>query len=338
MELGYGTVGGRAVARVGDGIVELAPLGFATLDRLLAAGPDTWRSIGEEVRRRDVRPLDAEPELPVVFGDVVDFYASLDHATNMGRILRPGSEPLLPNWRHLPVGYHSRAGGIAVSGTPVRRPEGLVGPGERRPTAKLDFELEVGFVVGVGNDAPVAPDDTTRHLFGAVLVNDWSARDIQAFEYQPLGPLLGKSFLTSVSPWIVPLDALPRIEGPVQDPPPDAALAAADPWSFDVDLLVELNGTCVTRSNLRHLYWTVAQMFAHLTSNGSRLRTGDLLATGTVSGPAPEARGCLLERTWNGTDPLRLDDGATRTFLEDGDTVVLRSSVLGECTGTVKGA
>jgi fumarylacetoacetase len=354
--------------RIGDHVLpvrdavtaDLAPLvSGPNLDALLAAGPRAWRQVRDQLTehltdRRYERSLtaveDVEMFLPFTVADYVDFYSSLEHATNLGRILRPGAEPLLPNWRHLPVAYHGRAGSVAVSGTPVRRPCGLVREGEtvrRGPTAMLDFELEVGFVVGCGNarGVPIAPDDADRHVFGAVLVNDWSARDIQSFDYQPLGPTLGKSFLTPNSPRVVPLVALEPflVDPPAQDPRPDPFLTTRRAWAIDLALSVELCGTPVTRTNLRHLYWTFAQQLAHLTSNGAVARTGDLLATGTVSGANPDERGSLIELTWRGERPLTLADGSTRTWLEDGDTVVMSATTghgerrvgFGEVTGTV---
>jgi fumarylacetoacetase len=350
--LPYGVVrdaSGRrtAVARIGDHVVALADVlagddrslfAHGSLDAFIAAGPARWREVRARLFEhladgRNERPLtaisDVEPLLPFTVADYTDFYASIEHATNLGRILRPGSPPLLPNWRHLPVAYHGRAGTVAVSGTPVRRPCGLVPRGadvERAPTRMLDFELELGFVVGAASvpGRPVRPDDADRQVFGVVLLNDWSARDIQAFEYQPLGPFLGKSFLTSISPWIVPLGALAPFltEPPPQEPEPDPFLRAHRPWALDLSLEVELCATIVTRPNARHLYWTFAQQLAHLTSNGAPVRSGDLFATGTVSDPY--AAGSMIELTWRGERPLTLADGTTRTWLHDGDEVVLR--------------
>jgi fumarylacetoacetase len=217
----------------------------------------------------------------------------------------------------------------------------------RQPCAALDIELEVGFVVGPGNELgePIAPDDAGAHVFGAVLVNDWSARDIQRFEYQPLGPFLGKSFLTTISPWVVPLDALAPhfVAPPLQVPDPDAFLRAQRPWGIDLHLDVDLNGTRIATTNFRHLYWTFAQQLAHLTSNGATTRPGDLFASGTASGPEPGERGSLIELTWGGRDPITLDDGTLRTWLQDGDTVTLRGHAgagaqrvgFGAATGTV---
>jgi fumarylacetoacetase len=284
-----------------------------------------------------------------VVGDYVDFYSSIDHATNVGRMFRPDAEPLLPNWRHLPVGYHGRAGTVVVSGTPIRRPQG-----QRRergadapafgPSARLDIELELGFVVGVARDAAVPVDRALDHVFGVVLLNDWSARDLQAWEYRPLGPFLAKSFATSISAWVTPLEALrdSRVPAPRQDPEPLPYLRE-EPWAFDLDLEVELNGATIARTSARHLYWSAAQQLAHMTVNGASTRVGDLFATGTISGPGREQRGSLLELSWDGAEPIALPDGSTRTFLEDGDEVVLRGRAgdaieLGEVRGRIEPA
>ncbi|MCU1373553.1 MAG: fahA [Actinomycetia bacterium] len=343
--LPFGIAGGRVVTRLGDAVLAVGDVvadpvfESPSLNAFMAQGPDAWQEVRQALTATAASPGtlpttpigDVELSLPVEIGDYVDFYSSLQHATNLGHLFRPDGEPLLPNWRHLPVGYHGRSGTIAVSGTPVLRPTGLVPSGEgvvRQPSARLDIELEVGFVVGVGNERghPIGVDDVDRHVFGAVLVNDWSARDIQAFEYVPLGPFLGKSFLTSISPWVVPLEALrPHlVPAAAQDPRPDELLRARRDWGLDLELEVELNGTTVSRTNFRHLYWSFAQQLAHLTSNGASTRPGDLFASGTVSGPTPTEYGSLLELTWRGRDPLTLADGSTRSFLEDGDTVVLR--------------
>jgi fumarylacetoacetase len=312
--------------------------------------------LGDDRRQGEVEPhlhrLDeVELSLPWEVADYVDFYSSLQHATNLGRMFRPEGEPLLPNWRHLPVGYHGRAGTVVVSGTPIPRPRG-----QRRgdqgpvfgPSQRLDIEAEVGFVVGMGSrlGSPVAAEDFTRHVFGVVLVNDWSARDIQAWEYQPLGPFLGKSFATSAAAWITPLAALgaARVPPPPQDPEPLPYLADPDPWSLDLRLEVALNGEVVSRPPFSTTYWTPGQQLAHLTCNGASLRTGDLFASGTVSGPQPHGWGSLIELTWNGERPLELGDGSTRVFLEDGDEVVIGATApavggglirLGEVAGRV---
>lgn len=292
------------------------------------------------LRRRDT----VTPCVPAAVGDYVDFYSSLEHATNLGRIMRPGSEPLLPNWRHLPVGYHGRSSTIVASGADVPRPLGQQRPpAEGRPpvfgpSQRLDFELEVGFLTGPGNarGEAIPTSRAADHVAGLVLVNDWSARDVQAWEYQPLGPFLGKSFATSVSPWVVPLDALEpfRVPQRPQDPPVRDYLRVDADWSFDVHLEVAVapdggDETVVCQTNLRHLYWTVPQQLTHVTSNGASVRPGDLYASGTVSGPDPGTYGSLIELTWGGTAPLALTDGPERTFLDDGDVVVMRAHAGG---------
>ena len=331
-----------------------------SLNRFLAAGSATWGAVRRRVsalltagnvdladrgldRRALFRQDAVEPRLPCEVGDYVDFYSCLEHATNLGRIMRPHGDPLLPNWRHLPVGYHGRAGTIVVSGTPVRRPLGQQRPADVGapprfgPSRMLDFELEVGFLTGPANalGEPIPADRAAEHIFGLVLVNDWSARDIQAWEYQPLGPFLGKSFATSISAWVVPLDALAPfwVPAPTQDPPVEAHLRADGDWALDLHLEVALTPAgadehVVARTSFRHLYWTLPQQLAHLTSNGATVRPGDLCASGTVSGPTPDSRGSLIELTWGGEQPLVLGD-RRRTYLEDGDTVVLR----GHCGG-----
>ena len=337
-----------------------------TLNPLMAAGPRTWRAVRARVTDRlesrahapAVQPLllplpQTRNHLPFTVADYTDFFSSRHHAENLGRILRPGTEPLHPNWTHLPAGYHGRAGSITVSGTPVTRPHGQrIPPNDTQPvygpTIRLDFEAEVGFIVGVPTRTgqTLTVDEFSDHVFGAVLVNDWSARDIQAWEYQPLGPFLGKSFATSVSPWIVTLDALAeaRVAPPHQDPAPLPHLIG-DHWGYDLRLRVELNGTPISEPPFAGLYWTPAQQLAHLTSNGAPLRTGDLLASGTVSGPEPHQRGSLIELTWNGGYPLLLADGTTRTFLADGDTVTITATApgppgthigFGAVTGTIQ--
>lgn len=321
-----------------------------TLNPLMAAGPRTWRAVRdrltalltEQTHESAVRPLlrplpTVTCHLPFEVADYVDFFSSRQHAENLGRFLRPGTDPLLPNWTHLPVGYHGRAGTVVISDTPVSRPHGqrLPSPGADPvygPTTRLDIEAEVGFVVGTPTDLgrTVPVERFADHVFGAVLVNDWSARDIQSWEYQPLGPFLGKSFITSLSPWVVPLDALDeaRVHPPHQDPAPLHHLMG-DHWGYDLELQISLNGTVVSRPPFAGLYWTPAQQLAHLTSNGASLRTGDLYASGTVSGDEPRQRGSLIELTWNGTEPLKLDDGTTRTFLADGDTVAISATAPG---------
>ena len=361
--LPYGvfSVGGdapRVGVRLGDDVVDLAVLlddevfAAPALNPFLARGPARWA----EVRARltdllagDVPDAARHPvsgvalHLPFEVADYVDFYASEHHATNLGRLFRPDAEPLLPNWRHLPVGYHGRAGTVVVSGTDVVRPSGQrKAPDEAAPTfgpsRRLDIEAELGFVVGAGSalGEPIGVDDVAEHVFGAVLVNDWSARDIQAWEYQPLGPHLGKSFATSISPWVVPLAALQaaRVPLPGQDPEPLPYLREREAWGLDVEMVVEWNGEEVSRPPYRTMYWSPAQMLAHLTANGASARTGDLFASGTVSGPEQRQRGAFIELTWGGREPITVK-GEERTFLLDGDEVVIRASAPGAGGGRI---
>jgi fumarylacetoacetase len=337
--LPYGVVGGRCVVRYGDQLLPLESIDDVftgpTLNPFLALGRPGWERIRERVVSAleagsvDLLPLN-EPELPVAVGDYVDFFSSLEHATNLGRLFRPGGEELLPNWRHLPVGYHGRAGSVVVSGTPIVRPHGQ--RPEFGPTEALDIELELGFITGPGKPlgAPIGAAEVREHVFGFVLVNDWSARDLQRWEYQPLGPFLAKSFATSISPWIVPLAALEPYLVPAreQDPLPLPYLRTEGDWALDLDLEVELNGTVISRTNARGLYWTFPQQLAHATVNGAAVRPGDLFASGTISGPTPGSEGSLIE--------------LGRPFLSDGDTVVLRGAAgtisFGEVRGTVVSA
>jgi len=339
--------------RDGDDVVDLCALGSAfaqpSLNALMAQGPQAWADALERARGHDgprVPVVDATLLLPFEVADYVDFNSSLEHATNLGRLFRPGGDPLLPNWRHLPIGYHGRAGTVAVSGTDVVRPRGqLKPPGSDvpvfEPSRRLDLELELGFVVGVPSrrGEHVSPERFAEHVFGVVLVNDWSARDLQAWEYVPLGPFLGKSFLTSISAWVTPLALLEgrRRPAPVQDPPPLPYLEGGGDWALDLDLEVELNGTTIARGNARTLYWTMPQLLAHATSNGASVRSGDLMASGTISGLQHGSEGSLIELTHDGAEPLRLADGRERTFLEDGDEVVLRGGGGGVALGEVRG-
>ncbi|MER7211352.1 fumarylacetoacetase [Streptosporangium sp. NPDC000239] len=353
----------RVGVRYGEHVVDLAGVlhdeVFATgsLNAFMARGSAAWRdtrTVLQNKLRTDpgaveahLVPLDqVRLHLPFEVADYVDFYCSLEHASNLGRMFRPNEEPLKPNWRHLPVGYHGRAGTVVVSGTPVVRPSGQRGAGVFGPSAKLDIEAELGFVVGTPTALGERSGRFADHVFGVTLVNDWSARDIQAWEYVPLGPFLGKSFATSVSPWITPLDALSeaRTPGVTQDPEPLDYLRRDEPWGLDLTLEVALNGEVVSRPPYRGMYWTPDQMLAHMTVNGASLRTGDLYASGTVSGADPDQRGSLIELTWNGTEPLKLPDGSSKTFLEDGDTVTITATApgpggtvitLGEVSGTV---
>ena len=318
----------------------------ASLNSLMAAGADTWRQVrawaSELLLDRSQRdavqllPLDAlRPRLPFEVADYVDFYASLDHASTVGRIFRPDQDPVLPNWRHLPVGYHGRAGSVVVSGTPVHRPSG-----QRRgsdgpvfgPSIRLDIEAELGFVVGrsTAQGTRVATGAFADTVFGVVGLNDWSARDIQAWEYVPLGPNLGKSFATSIAAWVTPLAALEhaRVPLPGQEPAVLEYLAVQEPAGYDIQVEIEINGAVVSRPPYASMYWSPAQMLAHMTVNGAALRVGDLFGSGTVSGPGPRERGSLLELGWDGRDPWRRD-GREGAYLEDGDEVVLRYSAPG---------
>ncbi len=359
----------RIGVRHADSVVDVSTvrpeLDRPTLNDFMALGSGAWADARAEIstlvsaEALPTVPIDSVAlHLPFTVGDYVDFYASLDHASNVGRIFRPDQEPLLPNWRHLPVGYHGRAGTIVVSGTRVIRPCGQrvsTGPTtedsprpEYGPSRRLDIEAELGFVVGVGSEqgSRIGVDEFQEHVFGVVGLNDWSARDIQAWEYVPLGPFLGKSFATSVSAWVTPLAALAaaRSELPTQEPAPLPYLAGgSDTWALEIEVEVVLNGEVVSRPPYRTMYWSPAQMLAHLTVNGASTRPGDLFASGTISGPEPDQRGSFLELSWGGKEPFA--DG--RTFLEDGDEVTLRYSApstgggritLGEVTGRIEPA
>ena len=400
--LPYGVFSTRAEAprcgvRVGDTVVDLSvieallPVAAGTfaqpaLNDFMAAGTGTWDAVrsrlqsllsadsdadlrdDEALRARAIVPLaDVTMHLPAAIGDYTDFYSSRQHATNVGSMFRDPDNALMPNWLHLPVGYHGRASSVVVSGVPVVRPSGQTRPGAEAPpvfgpSRQLDIELELGVFVGPGNELgdPIGIDDAHDHVFGYVLVNDWSARDIQRWEYVPLGPFLAKSFCTSISPWVVPAAALDpfRIDGEAQtgsNPEPLPYLRQAEPRSLDVGLEVAIetaamraSGTTpetVARSNAKHLYWSPEQQIAHHTVAGCNLRPGDLLASGTISGDTEDSYGSLLEITWRGTKPLALPGGETRTFLEDGDRVVLsgvaerggRRVGFGEVEATVVG-
>jgi fumarylacetoacetase len=363
----------RTGVAIGDHVLDLAAAtgdpvhATGSLNAFMAGGPAAWRQLRADLVRRltaDGYRADVEPHLlprdgvtlhlPFEVADYVDFYSSQHHAENLGRMFRPDSAPLTPNWKHLPIGYHGRAGTVAVSGTPVVRPSG-----QRKaaaddaptfgPSQRLDIEAEVGFVVGtpstLGESVPL--DAFPHHVFGVCLVNDWSARDLQAWEYVPLGPFLGKSFLTSISPWVVPLAALEaaRVTPPRRDPRLLPYLDdAAHPWGLDITLEARLNGELVSCPPFAPMYWTPAQQLAHMAVNGASLRTGDLFASGTVSGPRRDQRGSLIELSWNGQEPFPLADGSVRTFLEDGDVVTITASApgpagsrigFGEVTGMV---
>jgi fumarylacetoacetase len=372
-----------AAAGVPQGVVATA-CAEPSLNNLMALGRDHWSDLRARIsdllaadsvsyhprlgERILVPALEAELLLPARIGDYSDFYASIHHATNVGSMFRPDS-PLLPNYKWVPIGYHGRASSIVLSGTPVRRPRGQIkGPDADEPvytaSRALDYECEMGCFVGPGNPLgqPVPLARAEDHLFGLCLVNDWSARDIQTWEYQPLGPFLAKSFATSVSPWVVTLEALepfriPGFNRPAGDPAPLPYLTAdRDRACGGIDVMVEVTLSSarmregrveplrLSRSRLADLYWTMGQMFTHHTSNGCNLQPGDLFASGTISGPTRESRGCLLELTWRGTEPLTLPNGEARKFLEDGDEVILRAFCespaavrigFGECRGVV---
>ena len=374
----------RVAVRIGDFVLDLSLVAAAdmvdthalfdqpTLNPFMAAGPAAWEStrawvtglLTDETERDLVEPALSPVDsvrmlMPFTVGDYVDFYASEHHASNVGRMFRPDSEPLLPNWKNLPVGYHGRSGTVVVSGTDVVRPCGQrVSTGSTKedgtprptygPSQRLDIEAELGFVVGVPSPMGdrVATADLARHTFGVVGLNDWSARDIQAWEYVPLGPFLGKSFATSISAWVTPLAALDAAWTalPGQDDPEVLDyLRVDDPAGLDIDVEVVLDGEVVARPPYATMYWSPAQMLAHTTVNGAALRTGDLWASGTISGPEPGQRGSLLELSWGGKEPFTAA-GRERTFLEDGDEVTLRYSApstgggrltLGEVTGRI---
>ena len=368
--------GPRTGVAIGDLVVDLHAVtgddvhGTGSLNAFMARGPQAWQALRTDLitwltdptHRARIEPHlmprgEVTMHLPIEVADYVDFYSSQHHAENLGRMFRPDSEPLTPNWKHLPIGYHGRAGTVRISGTPVVRPSGQrKAPTDDGPTfgpsQRLDIETEVGFVVGTPSElgTPVPLSAFPDHVFGVCLVNDWSARDLQSWEYVPLGPFLGKSFLTSVSPWVVPLAALEaaRVTPPARDPRPLPYLDDADaPWGLDISLEVRLNGELLSCPPFGQLYWTAAQQLAHMTVNGASLRTGDLYASGTVSGPQRDQRGSFIELSWGGKEPLTLADGTTRTFLEDGDVVSITATApapdgtrlaFGEVTGRIEPA
>jgi fumarylacetoacetase len=309
-----------------------------TLTRLLSADEPTLRD-NAKLRDRALVPMrDVEMLLPVEIGDYTDFYSSKEHATNVGIMFRGKENALMPNWLHLPVAYHGRASSIVISGTDLHRPLGQTKADDAAaptfgPSRVVDFELEMGFFVGPGNvlGQPIPTAQQMDHIFGLVLVNDWSARDIQKWEYQPLGPFLAKNFGTSISPWVVTLDALEpfRTSGPAQDPQPLPYLRTSGPMSYDIQLDVLLqtpkmdSPQRISRSSFKHLYWNMAQQLAHHTVNGCNLRPGDMLASGTISGPTPDSYGSMLELAWKGTKPIQLSNGETRTSLQDDDRLTL---------------
>jgi fumarylacetoacetase len=360
--LPYGVVdpgdGPMVAVRVGDHALPLPPLSPAlgerlaglvvegSLDPLLVAGRPAWTALRARLRDlvaaasapagASLLPLSGVPALlPFTVGDYVDFYSSRHHAENVGRMMRPDTEPLLPNWTHLPVGYHGRSGTVVVSATSVVRPHGprrgADGP-RFGPTERLDAEAEVGFVCGGPPACRVPTSAAGEHIFGVALVNDWSARDIQSWEYQPLGPFLGKSFATSIAAWITPLEALAAARIPVVEPPHPRMdyLVEDPPWGLDLRLEITWNGTVVSRPCFADMSYSCAQQLTHMTVNGATVRPGDLFASGTVSGPRKDQRGCFLELTWGGREPVELAGGDRRTFLEDGDTVVITATAPGD--------
>lgn len=379
--------GTRVGVAIGDSVLdlfELAGLGYLdgvvrerevfqskSLNAFISLGPKVWSNTRRRLQELleegndSLKPRASQIliprssvrlHMPVEVGDYTDFYSSIEHATNVGRMFRPDN-PLLPNWKHLPVAYHGRASSIVVSGTDIVRPKGqFVHPGsevpEFGPSSRLDFELELAFVVGrtTALGETVAVNDAEEAIFGVCLFNDWSARDIQKWEYVPLGPFLGKSFASSVSPWIVPLEALEpfRVGGPEQDPPVLEYLRSPGQHNFDLNLEVAIapqnsEPTVVCRTNFKDMYWSMAQQLAHHTCNGCNVRVGDIMASGTISGKDKSSFGSLLELSWGGKEPLELGEGQHRTFLQDGDTVIMRGGAerdgikidLGEVRGTI---
>ncbi|HVL38339.1 MAG TPA: fumarylacetoacetase [Fimbriimonadaceae bacterium] len=359
LPLTRGLVQGEArwLSRIGDRFLDLERISLPPAD----VSPDAWRvvrqalyemlradspapdAVRQQVRKACLALEEVQLTLPVSPRAFVDFYSGIHHASNVGRMFRPEQAPLLPNYRHVPIGYNGRASTVFVSGTDIKRPRGQQKRGENvvfEPSRELDFELEMGFYIGRTSEGRgIEPDEFTEYAAGMVIVNDWSARDIQRWEYQPLGPFLAKSFATSVSPYIVSFDALEpfRIEGMPQDPEPLPYLQATQPWHYDIELEVSLKTDKMTkpqvicRSNTKHLYWSMAQQLAHQASNGTIIEPGDLYATGTISGPEEGQFGSMLEASWKGEKPLLMEEtGETRTFLEDGDTVAMTAWAQGE--------
>ena len=346
-----------------------------TLNDFIADGRITWRLIRNRIadifdeNNPDLRDHkdhcekvifhmdEIEMQLPVSIGDYTDFYASKEHATNVGSIFRGPENALMPNWLHIPIGYHGRSSSIVPSGTNIRRPKGQTKPAASEtpvfgPSKLLDFELEMAFITTDVNKfgEPIKIEEAEDYIFGLVLLNDWSARDIQAWEYVPLGPFLGKNFATTVSPWIVTLDALRpfRVDSPIQEPQPLPYLQQNGKHSFDIHLEAYLkpadgSDNLLAKSNFKYMYWTMSQQLTHHTSNGCPVTSGDMMGSGTISGPTPASYGSLLELTWKGQKPLALNDGTSRTFLEDGDTITLKGYCqkddvrigFGDCSGKI---
>jgi len=346
-----------------------------SLNDFIADGRKTWRLVRNRISdifNQDNPKLRDNPEhkekilfgldeiemqLPVDVGDYTDFYASKEHATNVGSLFRDPENALLPNWLHIPIGYHGRSSSIVPSGTPIYRPNGQSAPKDGGspgfgPSKLLDFELEMAFITTATNDLgkTISINEASEYIFGLVLFNDWSARDIQAWEYVPLGPFLGKNFASTISPWIVTLDALEpfRVAGPQQNPVPLPYLQQTGAQNYDITLEANImpengNESLVCRSNFKYMYWSMAQQLAHHTVNGCNLRSGDMMGSGTISGPTPDSYGSMLELSWRGQKPIPLNDGSTRTFIQDGDTVIMRAYSqndqirigFGECTGKI---
>lgn len=373
----------RVGTRIGEFVIDLALLdeeklfdqqynffNEPTLNKFMSAGRGVWGSVrktltsllssdnsplknarvepgrNEALQSRVLIPIkEIQMRLPVDIGDYTDFYASREHAANVGMMFRGKENALMPNWLHLPVGYHGRASSVILSGEEIRRPRGQVLAANESapqflPSRSLDFELEMGFFIGAGNrlSEPISIENAREHIFGMVLLNDWSARDIQAWEYQPLGPFLAKNFATSISPWVVTMDALEpfRVHGPKQEPAPLPYLTFDSACGYDIHLEVSLQSETmneshvVSRSNMKYLYWNIIQMLAHHTITGCNMRTGDLCGTGTISGPTEDSYGSMLELAWRGEKPITLPNGETRKFLQDGDTVVMKGYCQGD--------
>jgi fumarylacetoacetase len=334
-----------------------------SLNKFMSKGRESWKQVrtilqmalsdenpilrdDKDLRKISLIPMkDVVMCVPVEIGDYTDFYSSKEHATNVGIMFRGKENALMPNWLHIPIAYHGRASSIVISGTDIIRPNGQTKPADAElpvfgPTKLLDFELEMGFFIGPGNKlgTPIAIEDTYDHIFGMVLVNDWSARDIQTWEYQPLGPFLAKNFATSISPWVVTMEALEpfKVSGPKQDPEPLPYLRTDGENSYDINLDVSIipNGQkeefVISNSNFKYLYWNICQQLAHHTVNGCNTKTGDMMASGTISGPDKDSYGSMLELTWRGENPVKLPDGEERKFIEDGDTIKIR----GYCQGS----
>ena len=359
----------RAGTRIGDFILDLASLedkghfpgqppvfNRPNLNAFMALGKNRWHRTRDiithlldadtpelrdesELQSQVLIPVDqVELELPVDIGDYTDFYSSRHHAENVGTMFRGKENALMPNWLHLPVAYHGRASSVVPSGTPIQRPTGQIRPDDTAPPQYgpcrlMDFELEMGFFTGPASPlgSPISASQARDHIFGMVLVNDWSARDIQKWEYQPLGPFNAKNFATSISPWVVPMEALEpfRCKGPEQNPAPLPYLHTPENWALDIHLEILLQDQVISRTNFKHMYWNILQQLAHHTVTGCNTRPGDLMASGTISGPTQDSCGSMLELTWAGSRPLKLDGGEERKFLEDGDRV----SLTGWCQG-----